>query len=219
VATEAFLNNGYLGTTMDVIAAAAHVSKQTLYKEFADKEALFGAIVATTVDEVGDSVLDEVGDLGESADVEADLLEVARRQLTMVLQTRLIRLRRLVIGEASRFPELGRMFYERGQARSLAALATAFERLGARGALRVDDPALAAAHFNWLVMSAPVNQAMLLGDDAPTHEDLERHAAGGVRAFLAAYGTGATPAGAAPPASPSASGARRRAGSRSRREP
>ena len=105
------------------------------------------------------------------------------------MQPRLMALRRLVIGEAGRFPELGRAFYERGAGRALALLAEAFERLSERGALRVDDPAIAAAHFNWLVMSAPVNRAMLLGDEAiPTPAELDRYADAGVRAFLAAYG-------------------------------
>jgi TetR/AcrR family transcriptional repressor of mexJK operon len=94
-----------------------------------------------------------------------------------------------VIGEVGRFPELGRIFYERGAGRSIAGLASAFERLGERGLLRVDDPTLAAAHFSWLIMSAPVNRAMLLGDDAiPSAAELDAYADAGVRAFLAAYG-------------------------------
>jgi hypothetical protein len=44
------------------------------------------------------------------------------------------------------------------------------------------------AHFNWLVMSIPPNQAMLLGEDEPaTPVDLKRYAGAGVRAFLAAF--------------------------------
>ena len=77
----------------------------------------------------------------------------------------LLQLRRLVIGEVGRFPQLGRTFYERGPGRTIAALATTFERLAARGSLVVDDADLAASQFNWLVMSAPINQAMLLGRD------------------------------------------------------
>jgi TetR/AcrR family transcriptional repressor of mexJK operon len=93
-----------------------------------------------------------------------------------------------VIGEASRFPELGRTFYQRGPGRTIVALATAFERLAARDILRLDDPALAVAHFNWLIMSAPLNQAMLLAsDEPPPPADLKRHADSGVRVFLAAY--------------------------------
>ena len=65
-------------------------------------------------------------------------------------------LRRLVIAEAGRFPDLGRLFYERGPGRTIAALATAFQHLAACGALQADDPQTAAEHFNWLVMSAPL---------------------------------------------------------------
>jgi TetR/AcrR family transcriptional regulator, mexJK operon transcriptional repressor len=188
-ATTLFLRAGYLGTSMDEIAALARVSKQTVYKHFADKESLFSAIVGAAVDAAGDPVLEDASGLAESDDLEADLRAFARGQLERVMRPRLMQLRRLVIGEANRFPALGRAFYERGAGRSIAGLAAAFERLVERGLLTADDPELAAAHFNWLVMAAPVNRAMLLGDDAmPSAAELDRYAAGGVRAFLAAYG-------------------------------
>jgi TetR/AcrR family transcriptional repressor of mexJK operon len=186
-ATTVFLRNGYVGTSMDEIAALAAVSKQTVYKHFADKENLFSEIVDHTVNQVADPVHAEVLDLRDSGDVESDLRELARRQLAQVMQPRVLQLRRLVIGEAGRFPELGRGFYERGPGRTIAALATAFERLAARGILQLDDALLAAEHFNWLVMSIPLNQAMLLGDDSRSTADLDRYADAGVRAFLAAY--------------------------------
>jgi TetR/AcrR family transcriptional repressor of mexJK operon len=187
-ATTLFLRKGYLGTSMDEIAALASVSKQTVYKHFADKERLFSEIVVSAVKEASDPVHAEVIDLKESGDVEADLRDLARRQLALVMQPRLMQLRRLVIGEAGRFPELGRTFYEQGAQRTVRALAAAFERLAERGILQLDDPALAAAHFNWLIMSAPVNRAMMLGDEEiPTSEELDHYADAGVRTFLAAY--------------------------------
>ena len=67
-------------------------------------------------------------------------------------------------------------------------MATAFERLAERGVLQLDDPLLAAAHFNWLVMSIPLNRAMLCGEDELSGPaDLNRYADTGVRVFLAAY--------------------------------
>ena len=99
------------------------------------------------------------------------------------------RLRRLVIAEAARFPELGRVFYEQGPGRTIAALAATFDRLAERGLLHVPDPLLAANQFNWLILSAPLNRAMLLGEDrAPDPAEIDRWAEDGVRAFLAAYG-------------------------------
>jgi AcrR family transcriptional regulator len=111
---------------MDEIAALAAVSKQTVYKHFADKERLFSEIVVSTVNEASEPTHD---------------------------------------------------------------VAAAFERLAKRGVLQVDDPPLAAAHFNWLIMSIPLNQAMLSGrDEPPAPADLDRYVDSGVRVFLAAYG-------------------------------
>jgi TetR/AcrR family transcriptional repressor of mexJK operon len=187
-ATTLFLRDGYAATSMDQVAAAASVSKQTVYKQFADKQSLFRAIVAGTVEQVSDPVAHQVANLSQSTDPDA------RALLAQVIQPRVTQLRRLVIAEAGRFPELGRLFYERGPGRTIDALATAFGALADRGVLQLDDsrdPHVAAEHFNWLVISTPMNQVMLCGDAGwPDPADLDRHADAGVRTFLAAYRAG-----------------------------
>ena len=75
-ATEAFLRNGFRGTSMDEIAAGAAVSKQTVYKHFADKQRLFEEIVVGTVDAASDPVQAEVRNLQDSGDLEADLRDL-----------------------------------------------------------------------------------------------------------------------------------------------
>jgi len=188
-ATEVFLRSGYLGTNMDEIAALSEVSKQTVYKHFGSKEALFIEIVTSMTGGAGDVVHNAGAELDEDGDVAAYLRDYADRQLMVVLTPRLMQLRRLVISEVSRFPELARVLYERGPQRAMAAIAATLQRLAERGLLRIDDPADAASHFNWLVMAAPINQAMLLGDGAiPKPAELRRHAAEAVRIFMAAYG-------------------------------
>lgn len=187
-ATAAFLDHGYSGTSMDAVAAAAGVSKQTVYQHFGDKQRLFRELIAATVQSASDPVYDEVRRLADSGRLEKDLRDLARRLLTLVLQPTMMRLRRLVIAETRQFPDLGRIFYDLGPGRTIAALADAFAELTRQGRLNTPDATLAATQFNWLIMSAPVNQAMLLGQDAaPATREINRWADSGVRTFLAAY--------------------------------
>jgi hypothetical protein len=63
-----------------------------------------------------------------------------------------------------------------------------FEGLAGRGLLSLRDPLLGATQFNWLIMSAPLNRTMLLGDGAiPSPKEIREHAEQGVCMFLAAY--------------------------------
>jgi TetR/AcrR family transcriptional regulator, mexJK operon transcriptional repressor len=185
--TAAFLRTGYVGTSMDEIAAEAGVSKQTVYRQFADKEGLFTEIVLGTIDQVGEPFFAGVETLDDSEDLEADLREIAG-QLVGVVDPRLVQLRRLVIGETGRFPELGRTYYERGPGRSTEGLAARFRQLAEKGLLQFDDADLAAQHFNWLVLSIPLNRAMFGVEEEFTATELRRYADEAVRVFLAAYG-------------------------------
>ena len=81
------------------------------------------------------------------------------------MQPRLLQLRRLVIGEAGRFPQLGHTSTSEARGARSPRWPPPSSAWPQRGLLDLDDPQLAAAHFNWLVMSIPLNQAMFLGDD------------------------------------------------------
>ncbi len=188
-AQEMFLAGGYLGTNMDELAARSRVSKQTVYKHFGSKEALFVELVTSMTDAAGDRVHHEVADPVEAEDLVPYLEAYADRQLEIVMTPKLLQLRRLVIGEVARFPELAEALYEHGPKRAIGTLAAMFERMTERAMLRVDDPTAAATQFNWLVMGEPLNRAMLLGDTAiPTAAERRAQVRAAVRVFLAAYG-------------------------------
>jgi TetR/AcrR family transcriptional regulator, mexJK operon transcriptional repressor len=187
-ATELFLDNGYDCTSMDDVAAKAAVSKPTVYKYFSDKERLFAEIVRATTGEIDDLVRLVVETMGGQTSVESGLIVLARRFITALMQPRVLRLRRLVMANADRFPDVGRSWYEQGFERVLATLAISFQRLADRKLLHVDDPLLAANHFVGLLLWIPINKAMFTGDYGSSPDELERFAAAAVRAFLAGYG-------------------------------
>jgi AcrR family transcriptional regulator len=187
-ATDLFLQKGYLGTSVDEIAAAAGVSKQTVYKQFGDKQRLFSDIVVATINAVGEPFFTEIEGLEEAQDLEAHLTQVAHRLVAVVRDPQLLRLRRLVIGEAGRFPELGRAYYQGAPGRTVETLVSRFHALERRGLLHLDDARLAAQNFIWLVLSIPLNRAMLSGEERFEDAELRRYADEAVRVFLAAYG-------------------------------
>ena len=128
--------------------------------------------------------------LPDSDNFEEALRRFARQHVVDVLQPDVIRMRRMIIGEAARFPALARAWWKRAPQSTHETLAACFERAAHRGHLRLTDPLLAAQHFNWLLLAIPLEAAMFLGDAAVlTPPELERVADAGVSVFLAAYGS------------------------------
>lgn len=188
-AREVFLVHGYLGASMDEVAARATASKVTVYKHFSDKQTLFTAVVTDAIEEAEQTSRSLVDQLADSTDIARDLRTFARQHVTTVTQPHLIRMRRMIIAEAGRFPELARAWHRRGPERAHARLARQLARLAERGLLSVDDPLLAAQHLNYLILSVPVNEAMFTGRDTRFgRRQLHRYADEATRVFMAAYG-------------------------------
>jgi TetR/AcrR family transcriptional regulator, mexJK operon transcriptional repressor len=145
-AKAVFLSQGFGLATMDDVAAAAGVGKQTVYRHFKSKEALFVGLVSSMCTQVGEML---ASDPDKPAD---DTPEARLRELGWVLARILItpdylRLYRAIVAEAERLPELGRVFYENG-AKGVRAVAAEILRT------RFDEStaALRAATFVQLVL-------------------------------------------------------------------
>jgi TetR/AcrR family transcriptional regulator, mexJK operon transcriptional repressor len=190
-ARELFLRKGYAGASMDEVAGTAEVSKVTIYKHFSDKRSLFVAVVTDAIDAAKAGSQSLVDQLGNSTDIELDLRDFARRHVELVTQPHLVQMRRMIIAEAHRFPDLARAWHRIGPERGHATLASQIDQLAARGQLQVPDSLLAAQLLNYLILSVPLNEAMFTGRDKPySRRYLNRYADEAVRVFLAAYGRG-----------------------------
>lgn len=188
-ATTLFLRDGFRVTTMDAIAATAHVSKRTVYNNFADKEALFREVALAATGIAEEFAADAGAELADPHDLPALLAGLARRLAKAATSPQVVRLRRLLIGEARLFPDLAAEYYRSAPGRVMSALAIAFESLARRGLLRVTDPGRAAEQFAFLVLGAALDRAMFDGrEQAPDAGSLARAAGDGVLTFLAAYG-------------------------------
>lgn len=122
------------------------------------------------------------------ADLRAVLTDLARRYLDGVLQPHVVALRRLIIAEAERFPDLARTYFEQAPARAIELVADAVTSYAERGLLTAADPGLAAAHFAYLVLAIPQDRAHFYPGERLPAASRYRLAEEAVRVFLAAYG-------------------------------
>jgi len=153
-ATALFLRDGFAATSMEAVAAAAGVSKRTLYSRFADKPAAVSRVGRAP--DRGVAARLRCGDQ-ETASLDEALLAAARRMLATALAPEALALYRLLIAEAERIPDLPALLQQAGAATGIARIA---ERLQQEG---VPDPWWAAAQFQRLVLTGPQHHAIGLG--------------------------------------------------------
>ena len=186
-ATTVFSEHGFVGANLDEVVAAAAVSKQTLYKHFTDKATLFREIVL----ELGNQVDAQFLDLPEPdaiEDVDVWIQALAVRFVRSIMDPKVQRVRRLVIAEAPRFPDVANAYWEGGFHRLIGKVAEHLRRLTDAGMLQVSDPLTAAQHFAGLLLWIPSNRTMFSGrPDVVTDDELEGYARAGATAFLRAY--------------------------------
>jgi TetR/AcrR family transcriptional repressor of mexJK operon len=187
VATTVFSEKGYVGTNLDEVVAHAAVSKQTLYKHFADKATLFRELVLDIGNRVDDSFLD-LPEPETIDDLEAWIDALALRWARAIMHPKVQRIRRLVIAEAPRFPDVATTYWELGFARAIDTLAAHFRALAAAGLLTAPDPLTAAQHFAGLLLWIPSNRTMFSArPDVVSDRQLRAYARAGSAAFLRAY--------------------------------
>lgn len=183
-ARNAFFQNGYAGTTMSAISAKVGGSKTTLWTYFPSKEDLFIAVVDDIVEQYGCALSIELSHELPVVDV---LEHYAAAVLSTMLSPPIINLHRVVTGEVGRFPELGRLFYERGPKRGKALLSNYIEAVMADGRLRAGDASIASRQFAAMCQGNSF-QLALYGIEVPSPDAVARDITAAVDSFLRAWG-------------------------------
>ncbi|MEU4313733.1 TetR/AcrR family transcriptional regulator [Nocardia sp. NPDC024068] len=182
-AVQTFLERGYDGATMEAIARAAGVTKQTLYARYPDKRAVFAEVIPWAMsrrDPQAQIVTPPDADLGTS------LLALAREALARISDPQLAKLQRIAMHEASRFPEFAVSAETVAWSPRLRAVRDLLRSHREAGhiELAADDIELAAEHFLVLVESEPWRMAEFGVYRTP--EQTERHLRFAVTLFLRA---------------------------------
>lgn len=185
-ARRVFLADGYHATSLEHVAAEAGLAKRTLYNLYVDKDALFRETILSaigTADEFARSLADAVRRV---EDVSRELPEIGVRLAEATLLGPAVPLRRLLVMESGRFPDLVSEYRSRAPEAVISALAALFADMASAGHLEIDDPTLAAEHFAFLVMGADLDRGTFTGEHPPRGR-VRKHALLGAEAFLRAY--------------------------------
>ncbi|HEY6631046.1 MAG TPA: TetR/AcrR family transcriptional regulator [Rhizobiaceae bacterium] len=190
-ATHVFCREGFAGANIDMIAAEAGVSRQTVYNHHVDKEQLFVAVVQALTERVNAGFFATLATFPDHpGKLDEDLVAFAvRLNRNCICSGDGKFLRKLIHTEGERYPELFAAWREQGPGKAWAALAARFARLAHAGHLDIDDPDVAARQFQALI-TADLHVSMMLGDQ-PDDERIRQAATNAVRTFLRAYGKAA----------------------------
>lgn len=160
IAAAMFMQRGFDATSIDAVAEAASVGKATLYARYQDKAALFAAVFERQIDRCL-APLDESLASSISGDVEDALVKIARNMMAAALTPEALAIKRIMISQAIRFPELARMAHVAGWQRSTVATAAVLRHFAKEGQICVENPELAADLFLSLVAGRQSTIAML----------------------------------------------------------
>ena len=141
-ALDVFVERGFARARLEEVARRAGVTKGTIYLYFKSKEALFKAVVRGTIV----PVIAQGEALAQSFTGSArDLVEqLVRSYWTLVGETRLAGIPKLMMAEAATFPALTKFYYDEVVTRGHRLMAGVIERGIKSGEFRPVDVAIAA---------------------------------------------------------------------------
>ncbi|QNI37984.1 TetR/AcrR family transcriptional regulator [Edaphobacter albus] len=186
VAAAVFIEHGFEGASTNEIARRGNCSKTTLYARYPNKEKLFLAVLERRMELI---LNDFATTLQPDLPMEHTLKEYSFRLLQLVLSENQRGMVRVIGMESSRFPDLGKRFYELGPGRGVTVLAKYMEEQIKRQRLVKSDPQIMAEHLMSLITGGYVRWTMLGVPDNFSMKEKRQRIDAAVEMFLRAYST------------------------------
>jgi TetR/AcrR family transcriptional regulator, mexJK operon transcriptional repressor len=175
-AREAFLDRGFLRTTLDDIVGRAGGSRATIYEAFGNKEGLFAAIV-------GDILEAMIADQDVDGPPDAVLRSIATGYMRQLMDPDCLALFRVLVGECAHMRELGRAVFRAGPERGARGLAEHLHRWTMTGELVVDDPDTAARQFIGMI-EGDLHRRAIMWEHIATDAEIAANIDAAVKLFL-----------------------------------
>jgi AcrR family transcriptional regulator len=158
-AAQLFAAQGFAATSIEQVAAACSAGKDTIYRRFPSKEALFAAVVERVRAQTMRRLEMEIEASGGVGDALERLRRIARWFLTINLDPNMVAFKRIALSEAIVF---GQDHHDQWQndpiMERLLALVSEAQK---SGMLRGDDPHLLVSHLLHSIIFGPSNDAMI----------------------------------------------------------
>lgn len=158
-AAQLFAAQGYAATSVEQVVAACNAGKDTIYRRFPSKLALFGAVVEHARVRILERLEKEIAAADRAGDPMTRLRRVARWFLTVNLDPELLAFRRIALSEGMIFGQESQD--QRQEDPIMDRLIAVVSEAQQAGVLRSGDPEFLAWHLLHCIVFGPSNDAML----------------------------------------------------------
>jgi len=179
-----FTQHGFDGTSMDLVAQTAGVSKQTVYSHFSGKEALFAAAVELFSERI---IPANIHKPDPDAPIGETLMTIGMGSAGIILSDVAVAVHKMVSSGSPDAPRLAKLFYDAGPKKTIERMAAIFTELDSQGKLAIEDPYLAVHQFISLIKGETYFMRTLGLRGALSQPEMKKHVGQCVDAFLKIY--------------------------------